>query len=203
MNTTRTKALFIWGALLLAILVPILAAAQSPLLAWRQPIYNAAGFAGIAAMGLLLLQPLLMGGHLPGFSGYRGRQMHRRVGAALVLTVIAHVIGLWITSPPDVIDVLLFRSPTPFSLWGAIAMWAVFAAGLLGALRQRLREHWRLWRLGHTALVVIAVIGSIVHALLIEGTMETVSKAVLCGLVMVATVWVVRNRRVRTARTRH
>ena len=51
-----------------------------------------------------------------------------------MLTVIVHVAGLWLTSPPDVIDVLLFRSPTPFSAWGAIAMWAVFAAALWAAL---------------------------------------------------------------------
>jgi len=37
------------------------------------------------------------------------------------------------------------------------------------------------------ALVVVIVAGTVAHALLIEGTMETVSKAVLCGLVAAAT----------------
>lgn len=44
--------------------------------------------------------------------------------------------------------------------------------------------------------------GSIVHALLIEGTMETASKAVLCGLVLIATVKVLADLRVWVIRTR-
>ena len=41
---------------------------------------------------------------------------------------------LWITNLPDEIDGLLFASPTPFSAWGVIAMWAVFAAAFRGLL---------------------------------------------------------------------
>jgi len=36
------------------------------------------------------------------------------------------------------IDALLFTSPTPFSPFGVIAMWAIFAVALLAALRRRL-----------------------------------------------------------------
>ena len=50
--------------------------------------------------------------------------------AVLVIAVVLHVAGLWVTSPPDVIDALLFVAPTPFSNWGIIAMWALFATGL-------------------------------------------------------------------------
>lgn len=174
-----------WAALILLLAVPVLLAAGSPLLAWRQPIYILAGFAGIAAMGLLLLQPLLAQGLLPGLSILRGRRVHRWTGTALVVLVLLHVIGLWIFSPPDVIDALLFRSPTPFSAWGVIAMWALFAAALLALFRRALRP--RLWRLGHGSLVGIAVMGSVLHALQIDGTMENLSKGLLCLAVVLAT----------------
>lgn len=199
---SRTRAALIWVALLIAVTVPIGAAALSPLLAWRQPVYIVAGFAGVFAMVLLLLQPLLAGGALPGLPGQRGRRWHRRVGGFLVAAVVIHVGALWITSPPDVVDALLFRSPTPFSVWGVTAMWAVFAAALLAALRHRLRLRPRIWRRAHTSLAVITVIGSVVHALLIEGTMETVSKWVLCALVLAATVKVLVDLKVWAVKKR-
>ena len=62
----------IWVALAAAICVPIVAAAASPLLAWRGPVYILAGFAGIIALGVMLVQPLLIGGYLPGLSGRMG-----------------------------------------------------------------------------------------------------------------------------------
>ncbi len=96
----RLRALLIWAILATILAVPLLAAAASPLLQWRQPIYIAAGFAGITAMALLLLQPLLAGGYLPGAEGLKGRRLHRWTGSLLVLAIILHVGGLWITSPP-------------------------------------------------------------------------------------------------------
>ena len=190
---SRARATLIWTVLALAIAVPLAAAAASPLLQWRDPVYIAAGFAGIIAMGLLLLQPLLAGGYLPGLAALRGRRVHRWVGGGLVAAVVIHVGALWITSPPDVVDVLLFRSPTPFSIWGVVAMWAVFVSALLAASRRRLRLKPRTWRLAHVALALVIVIGSVVHAMLIEGTMETVTKAVLCLLVLGATLKVVAD----------
>ena len=198
----RARPILIWTALAVAVAVPLAAAAASPLLAWREPIYIAAGFAGVIAMSLLLFQPLLAGGYLPGLSGQRGRRIHRFVGGALVAAVLIHVAALWVTSPPDVIDVLLFRSPTPFSVWGVIAMWAVFAAALLAALRRRLRLRPPTWRFAHTALAAVVVVGSVVHALLIEGTMETLSKVLLCGLALLATAKVFADLRVWAIRTR-
>lgn len=178
------RATFIWAALVIVIAIPIGAAVASPLLAWRDPIYIAAGFSGIVAMELLLIQPLLAAGYLPGLSGYLGRRVHRWTGSLLVLAVVVHVAGLWITSPPDVIDALLFVSPTSFSVWGVIAMWAIFGTALLAAMRRRLRLRWRIWRIGHVSLAAVIVGGTVVHASLIEGTMETVSKAAL-GLALV------------------
>src|SRR3954469_20283914 len=181
----------IWAALATAICVPIAAAAASPLLAWRGPLYIKAGFAGIVALSLMLVQPLLAGGTLPGLSGYRGRRAHRWIGGALVVAVVVHVAGLWITSPPDMIDALLFASPTPFSPFGVIAMWAIFAVAVLAQLRRRLRL--RTWRIAHLSLAAVIVAASVVHCLLVEGTMETVSKAVLCALVVAAAIKVMAD----------
>lgn len=182
---TRVRNALLWIVLVVAVAVPVAAAAMSPLLQWRSPVYIVAGFAGIAAMVLMLLQPLLAAGYLAGISIPQGRRVHRLVGKALVLAVIIHLVGLWITSPPDVIDALLFASPTKFSPWGVVAMWAVFASACLAAFRRRL--HPRLWRLSHKTMAAVIVVGSVVHALLIDGTMETFSKVGLCALVIVAT----------------
>ena len=175
--------------------VPIAAAAASPLLAWRDPVYILAGFAGIFALGVMLLQPMLIGGYLPGLPARIGRRAHRWIGGALVLAVMIHVGGLWIASPPDMIDALFFSSPTPFSPWGVIAMWAIVAVALLAALRGRLGLRPRMWRTAHMLLATVIVVGSVVHAILIEGTMETVSKAALCALVLAATIKVMADLR--------
>lgn len=180
------RAVFVWTCLAAICALPVSLAAFSPYLAWREPIYIVSGFAGILALVILFMQPLLAGGKLPGLSLRRARLVHRWIGAALVLAVLVHVIGLWLTSPPDVIDALLFRSPTPFSDWGVIAMWALFGAAALAAFRNKLRLSPRLWRILHIAMVVTASIGTVIHAILIEGTMEPVSKAALCALALAA-----------------
>lgn len=183
----RARSILAWGALALAVAVPLAVAATSPLLAYREPVYIAAGLAGVVALALLLVQPLLAAAALPGVTPPRGRRLHRWVGTALVGAVIVHVAGLWLTSPPDVVDALLLRSPTPFSLWGVVAMWAAFAAAGVAALRRRLRP--RLWRGAHTALAATVALGTVVHAVLIEGTMGTASKTAVCALVIAATAW--------------
>jgi predicted ferric reductase len=187
------RGTLIWAAVLAAVAVPMAAAAMSPQLAWRNAIYILAGFAGIIALGFLLFQPLLMGGYLPGLSPSRRSRAHRWIGGALVVAVVVHVGGLWITSPPDMIDALLFTSPTPFSPFGVISMWAIFAVAVLAALRRRLGL--RTWRIAHMSLAVVIVVGAVVHAMLIEGTMEPMSKAALCALVLAATVKVMTDLR--------
>jgi predicted ferric reductase len=190
------RATLIWAALAAAICVPVALAAASPQLAWRDAVYILAGFAGIIALGLMLVQPLLIAGYLPGLSAHLGRRAHYWIGGALVVAVVVHVGGLWITSPPDMIDALLFASPTPFAPWGVIAMWALFAVALLAALRRRLGLRPRTWRIAHMSLAVVIVVGSVVHSILIEGTMETVSKVALCALVLGATIKVMADLRV-------
>ncbi|MFL6796548.1 MAG: ferric reductase-like transmembrane domain-containing protein [Xanthobacteraceae bacterium] len=192
------RVALIWAALAAALCVPIAAAAASPLLAWRGSLYILAGFAGIVGLGLMLIQPLLIGGYLPGLPADRGRRAHCWIGGGLVVAVVVHVAGLRITSPPDMIDALFFTSPTPFTPFGVIAMWAVFAVAVLAALRRRLRL--RTWRIAHISLAAVIVVGSVVHGMLIEGSMETMSKAALCALVVAASIkvmtdlWPLRKR---------
>jgi predicted ferric reductase len=194
------RVALIWAVLAAAIGVPIAASMASPLLEWRGPVYILAGLAGMIALGLTLVQPVLIAGYLPGLSAYRGRRAHHWIGGALVVAVVVHVGGLWITSPPDMIDALTFTSPTPFSPFGVIAMWAIFAVALLAAFRRRLGL--RTWRIAHMSLAVVIVVGSVVHAMLIEGTMETISKAALCALILAAAVKVMTDLWVRQKKTR-
>ena len=191
------RSTLIWGALAAVVGAPIAAAVASPLLAWRDTVYIIAGFAGIVMLGLVLVQPLLIGGYLPGLSAVQRRRAHRWVGGTLVVTVIVHVSGLWITSPPDMVDALLFASPTPFSPFGVVAMWAIFAVAVLAAFRRRLGLRPRTWRVAHMVLAVVIVAGGVVHTMLIEGTMEPVSKALLCAAVLAAAVKVMVDLRGR------
>lgn len=169
-------------------MVPLAYATTSPLLAWRDPIYILGGLAGVIALIILCVQPVLAAGVLPGLTLARSRRMHKWVGIGLVAAVLVHVIALWATSPPDTIDALLFASPTPFATWGVIAMWALFLSALLVTMRSKLRLRPRHWRLVHACLASIIVSGSIAHALLIEGTMETLSKTALCLIVIGVTL---------------
>jgi predicted ferric reductase len=185
------RVALIWVALVAAICAPVALATTSELLQWRTPVYIVACFAGILALGLMLVQPLLAGGYLPGLSAYRARRVHHWTGGAIVAAVVIHIAGLWFTSPPDMIDALTFTSPTPFSPFGVIAMWAIFAVAVLAAIRRRLGL--RTFRVAHMSLAVVIVAGSVIHGLLIEGTMETMSKAALCALVVLAAVKVMAD----------
>ncbi|WP_299282755.1 ferric reductase-like transmembrane domain-containing protein [uncultured Tateyamaria sp.] len=179
------RTALIWAGVALGVTLPLIAAVTSPLLAWRSGIYIASGFTGIFAMGLLLLQPLLATNALPGLHPMRARRVHRGIGALLVAAVVAHVVGLWITSPPDVVDALLLSSPTPFSIWGVTAMWAVFCAAALAVFRRHLRLS--MWRVLHMSVAILIVATTIAHVALIDGTMEIVTKIGLSLLVGAAT----------------
>ncbi len=182
-----TRVMLIWAAVLGIALGPMLLAATSPLLAWRGPIYIAAGFAGIIAMALLVLQPLLILGKIPGATGPRARRYHRALGLGIVGAILGHVGGLWITSPPDVIDALLLRAPTMFSTWGVLAMWALFGSAALAVVRRRFTQ--RIWRRLHLGLGGIIAVATGLHVVMIEGTMESVSKGALAISLVIATAW--------------
>src|SRR5258705_9060589 len=112
------RVTLIWAALAAAICVPIVAAAASPLLEWRGPVYILAGFAGIIALGLMLVQPLLIAGYLPGPSAYRGRRAHHWFGGPWVGAMGFHLGAFWLPIPPGIFGALPFPSPTPFPPWG-------------------------------------------------------------------------------------
>ena len=168
----------------------LVAAAASPLTAWRDPVYIAACLLGVAALAMLPVQPLLIVG------ARSGRRLHGMTGAAILAAVLLHVAGLWLTSPPDVVDALLLVSPTPFSVWGVVAMWALAASAVLALFRAAQRLGPRVWRLVHSALAVVIVAGSLAHALLVEGLMGQASKLALCALILAATVRALGRRRV-------
>lgn len=186
----------------LVLLVPILIAAQSPYLAYRDPTYIVAGFAGILSLLLFLLQPLLAGGHIPGLRPRTARIWHRATGSVIILAVVAHVGGLYLTSPPDTFDALLLISPTPFSLYGVVALWGMIITAILVVLRRRLPMRFLHWAVLHNVLAVLIVLSTVVHALLIEGTMGPISKWITCLAVVGTTLWVVWDMRVIRRRRR-
>ena len=186
----------IWAAILLVTAGPVVVAATSPLLAWRSVPYIVGGFAGILCLSLFVVQPLLAAGYLPGAGGLRGRALHRALGVAVVGLTAAHVAGLYLASPPDAIDALLLRSPTPFSVWGVTAMWGVAATAVLVALRRRIGWRCGVWRGVHNAIALVVVVATVLHAVQIEGAMGTVTKWALCLAALAATVVALGDLRV-------
>ncbi len=195
-QSTWLRASSIWAIVLLVCIVPLVVAANSPLLEWRQPVYIVAGFTGAMALSLMLLQPLFVLGLLPSLSSVRNRDAHLAIGFALIVLVLLHVVGLWITSPPDVIDALLFRSATPFSIWGVIAMWSLLLTAGFVLLRRRIRLRAPAWRLSHRLLAALTVIGTVLHAMMIDGTMGLISKSIVCALLLIALLLALFLRRV-------
>ena len=174
-------------------------AALSSRQSFRSAIYIAGGLAGVACLSLMLLQPLLVSGYLPGLKGASQRLWHRWFGAALIGCVALHVGGLYLTSPPDALDALLLVSPTPFSVYGVVAMWGMVLTGLLVLLRKRFG--YGAWRVIHNLLGAVIVGSTVVHALMIEGTMGGRSKLALClCLLLVSAVVLIDMRILRPLR---
>lgn len=153
--------------------LPVVLATFSPYLTYRSPVYIAAGFAGVICLSMLVLQPLLAARKLP-LHPLWARHLHRMIGITLFALTVVHVLGLYVTSPPDVIDALLLRAPTLFSAFGVIALWGITLTALVAALRRRLPA--RVWRLAHQTLSALVVVATVIHALQIEGAMEPVTK---------------------------
>jgi predicted ferric reductase len=183
----RITALLIWAALGIVMAAPVVLATFSPYLEYRNLPYIVGGFAGIACLSLFVIQPLLAWGYLPGPGRARERRWHRWVGAAIVVAVALHVGGLYLTSAPDTLDALLLVAPTPFSVYGVQAMWGVVVTAVLVVLRHRLGVRYATWYLIHNGLALVVVVGTVIHALQIEGAMEIVSKWLLCLAALTAT----------------
>ena len=183
----KRKTVVVWLLLAAAVLVPIGFAAASPLQASRDAVWIFGGMAGVVALALLLVQPMLAAGLLAGPTIPTARRWHRWIGATIVVAVVLHVGGLYLASPEDITDALLLVAPTPFSVYGVIGLWSVVLTALLVAFRSKLGLRYTSWRIVHNVLSVVVVVCSIVHAILIEGAMDLVSKAILCALVFAAT----------------
>ncbi|EFL87884.1 ferric reductase-like transmembrane domain-containing protein [Ahrensia sp. R2A130] len=194
--SAKLRSAAIWTALGALTLVPIALIFVSPYLPSRQLPYIVASVAGAFALAITLVQPLLAGGYLPGMTILRARAWHRWTGTVLIIAVVMHVGGLYLTSPMDAVDALLLVSPTPFSIYGVAAMWAVFITALFVALRRVWRMRPRTWHVIHNALALVIVVGTVVHALLIEGTMEGWSKWALSLAALAATAVVTFQLRV-------
>ena len=192
----RLHAFLIWAALAAVMAVPVLIAAMSPYLAYRNAAYIIGGFAGITALALLVLQPLLAAGYLPVANILTGRRWHRWTGAVIAVCVALHVGGLYVTSPPDTLDALLLAAPTPFSVYGVLAMWGIVVTVILVILRRRSGLAHATWRIVHNALAAVVVVATVIHALQIEGAMETISKWVLCLAALAATAAALTGLRV-------
>ena len=180
--------MLMWFLLAAGLLIPVGLAAASPLQASREPLWIFGGMAGVVALALLLVQPMLAAGLLQGLSIPAARRWHRWIGATIVAAVVLHVGGLYLYSPSDVTDALLLVAPTPFAVYGVIGLWSVVLTALLVAVRSRSGLRYATWRIVHNALALVVVVASIVHAILIEGAMDLVSKAILCVLVFAATM---------------
>lgn len=177
-------------------LIPVLIAAVNPLLAGRGTAYIAGGMAGVIALPLLLFQPLLAARLLPGVGMQLSRRLHHWVGSTLVGLVAVHVTGLYIASPMDALDALLLVSPTPFSVYGVIAMWTVAATCVLVLLRRKIPLRPRNWSFLHNSLGAVIAVATVIHALMIDGAMGPASKAILCGAVLVCVGIVVIGQRI-------
>ncbi len=176
------KTTFLWVLLAAVIGFPILIAVLSPLQVGRDAIYITGSFGGIVCLALLLIQPLLAAGCFPAGRLSQQQRWHRLVGVAILFTLFLHIAGLYLTSPDDMVDALLLIAPTPYSVYGAIALWGLVLTAIVAFTRRR--WHQRAWRFAHLSLAAVVVGASVVHALMIEGLMGSLSKILLCSCVL-------------------
>ncbi len=173
------------------IVVPVVIAALNPLQMSRGTSYVVGGLAGVVALSLFLVQPLLAAGFLPGMTLSRQRQWHRWVGASIITLIAMHVVGLYVTSPADIRDALLLQAPTSFSVYGVIALWASALTVLLVVLRGRMIRRGQVWKLSHQIVAAITIAASVIHALQIQGAMGNSSKWVISVAVLCVTAYVI------------
>jgi len=170
----------VWLAVIVIAAVPVVAAAFSPLQAGREALWVVGGMAGVVSLSLLFVQPLLMATAPALLSTRDGIAWHRWSGLLIVALVALHIGALYAYSPDDVTDALLLVAPTPFSLYGVISLWCVVLTLGLVVARRILRLDHRQWSVFHSIVAVAIVASGAVHAILIEGAMEEMSKLAIC-----------------------
>lgn len=184
----------VWAAVLLIAASPVAVAAASPLLRGRDLVWVFGGMAGVVALSLLFVQPLLASAWLPGTRGRTGIAWHRLTGALALGLVLAHVGGLYVYSPEDIADALLLVAPTPFSLYGVTGLATLSLAALVGFSRRRVRLPPGVWRGLHLCIAAVAACASVIHAWMIEGAMGEITKGMVCAATVVSTLAVVTAR---------
>ncbi len=196
------RAALVWFFLAAAVCVPVVIAATNPLQSSREAMWIFGGMAGVVALALLLVQPVLVAGLVPEAPVLVMRRWHRWIGTVVVVGVLLHVGGLYLYSPDDTTDALLLVAPTPFAVYGVIGLWSAVLTGVLVAMRTKSGLRYAIWRVVHNVLSLVVVVSSIVHAILIEGAMGSVSKAILCALILAATMTALYRVHVKSARSR-
>ncbi len=179
-----------WVAAAVVAAWPIGAALASPLLPSRDLIWVVGGMAGVVALSLLLVQPLLAIEVGTG-AARRWRRWHGAVGLLIGAAIVLHVGALYATSPDDITDALLLVAPTPFSLYGVIGLWATVVTIALALARRILRLPFRPWRMVHSLLALVIVAASASHAWMIDGAMEGLSKTIVVLAALAATSFAV------------
>ncbi len=169
-------------------LVPIVLAVMSPLHQGRSAPYVVGALAGVVLLSLLLTQPLLAIGFNLNTSLACARKWHQWLGGAIVVLIALHIGGLYLASPMDMLDALTLAAPTPFSLYGVIGLWA--SVLIVFSLLIRKRTKPMRWNTIHNVLALLVVVPGVVHALLIEGSMEVRTKWILCIVIVLASTLV-------------
>ena len=198
-----------WLLSALTAILPIGAAAASPLLGGREWLWITGGMAGVVALSLLAVQPLLVAAAPALLAPKAGVTWHRVGGIAIMAMVALHIGALYAYSPDDVTDILLLSAPTSFSIYGVIGLWCLILTALLTAVRRIYRLSYTAWRIAHSVLAVLLVGASVIHTIQIEGAMEAYSKLAICIVAMALTTAGVlevnvlsrlrRRRKLRTA----
>ena len=192
----RIAALVLWAGLVVAMVAPVLIAAGSPYLAYRNLPYIVGGFAGIVCLSLFVIQPLLAAGYLPGVPSPGSADGTAGSARRSSLCVLLHVGGLYLTSP---------RTRSMRCCWSrrrrsrSTACWrcgASSATAVLVALRRRSGLRYATWFFIHNALALVVVVATVIHALQIEGAMETLSKWLVCLAALATTLVVLLDLRV-------
>jgi predicted ferric reductase len=81
-----------------------------------------------------------------------------------------------------------------FAVWRCGTLGAVLTA-LLAMTRLKLPMRPRSWKRLHQSIASIVVIATALHAIPIEGAMEVMSKTLLAGTIVAATVFAARRYR--------
>jgi predicted ferric reductase len=177
-------------------------ALRSPLQVGRDGAWVLGALAGVVALGLVAVQVLLPTPWLDDLLGGHQLRWHRLLGLTVVAVVVAHVAGLYASSPDDVRDALVLAAPT-YSRLGVLSAWCVGLSVALALARRRLGLTYSDWQILHSALAVAIVGTAVGHTVMIRGALDGPAELLACGAALVAvTAAVVHHHVLRPLRRR-